>query len=192
MESTNGGDGGSDGGREDRIGAADPWIGAVQQHGVLPDRRAAYAALKAVLHTLRDRLPLSQAMRLGDGLPLLIRELFYEAWWRRTAPSHQRRNRSPLEQLRQQLGPSLEPERALRAVLRALAERLPPELVNTLRDEGPHEWLRHWPAAADAPACHEPRRGNALGPATASGKPWGLRAHGDHGAAPQPQAKGPA
>lgn len=41
--------------------------------GLGPDRHLAWHVLGAVLHALRDRLPLDQAAHLGAQLPLLVR-----------------------------------------------------------------------------------------------------------------------
>jgi uncharacterized protein (DUF2267 family) len=43
------------------------------------DQRA-YLALRAVLHTLRDRLPVMEAVHLGSQLPMLVRGFYYEGW----------------------------------------------------------------------------------------------------------------
>lgn len=43
-------------------------------------RNQSYAALRAVLHTLRDRLPVEEAVQLGAQLPMLIRGMYYEGW----------------------------------------------------------------------------------------------------------------
>jgi uncharacterized protein (DUF2267 family) len=45
-----------------------------------PDRQRAYQALRAVLHSLRDRLTVDEAAHLGDQLPMLIRGIYYEGW----------------------------------------------------------------------------------------------------------------
>jgi uncharacterized protein (DUF2267 family) len=39
-----------------------------------------YHALRAVLHALRDRLPLPEAVNLGAQLPMLLRGCYYEGW----------------------------------------------------------------------------------------------------------------
>jgi uncharacterized protein (DUF2267 family) len=54
------------------------------------DRQYAYKALRAVLHALRDRLPIEMAARLATGLPTLIRGIYYEDWIpvRATLQSH--------------------------------------------------------------------------------------------------------
>jgi len=44
------------------------------------DRHYAYRALRGVLHTLRDRLPVDVAAKLAAQLPTLIRGIYYEDW----------------------------------------------------------------------------------------------------------------
>jgi uncharacterized protein (DUF2267 family) len=44
------------------------------------DRQYAYRVLRAVLHTLRDRLPVEVAAKLAAQLPTLIRGIYYEDW----------------------------------------------------------------------------------------------------------------
>lgn len=43
-------------------------------------RQQSYDALRAVLHALRDRLPVQEAADLGAQLPMLMRGLYYEGW----------------------------------------------------------------------------------------------------------------
>lgn len=43
-------------------------------------RNQSYAALRAVLHALRDRLTVQEAAQLAAQLPMLIRGLYYEGW----------------------------------------------------------------------------------------------------------------
>lgn len=44
------------------------------------DRKYAYRCLRAVLHVLRDRLPVNTAVKLAAQLPTLIRGIYYEDW----------------------------------------------------------------------------------------------------------------
>jgi uncharacterized protein (DUF2267 family) len=44
------------------------------------DRHYAYRALRAVLHALRDRLPVDVTAKLAAQLPTLIRGIYYEDW----------------------------------------------------------------------------------------------------------------
>lgn len=43
-------------------------------------RKQSYAALRAVLHRLRDRLSVEGAAHLGAQLPTLIRGVYYDGW----------------------------------------------------------------------------------------------------------------
>jgi uncharacterized protein (DUF2267 family) len=44
------------------------------------DGAECYAALRSVLHALRDRLPIIAGVRLGAQLPTLLRGVYYEGW----------------------------------------------------------------------------------------------------------------
>ena len=43
-------------------------------------RNQSYAALRAVLHALRDRLPVDESAQLAAQLPMLIRGLYFDGW----------------------------------------------------------------------------------------------------------------
>jgi uncharacterized protein (DUF2267 family) len=52
-----------------------------QAYGWPKERRnQSYAALRAVLHALRDRLPVNEAAQLGAQLPMLVRGIYYTGW----------------------------------------------------------------------------------------------------------------
>jgi uncharacterized protein (DUF2267 family) len=55
------------------------WIDAIalDSHA---DRHTAYQALRAVLQTLRDRLPPQEAAHFSAQLPLLVRGIFFEGY----------------------------------------------------------------------------------------------------------------
>jgi len=44
------------------------------------ERQRAYHALREVLHALRDRLSVGEAVALAAQLPLLVRGVYYEGW----------------------------------------------------------------------------------------------------------------
>ena len=43
-------------------------------------RNQSYAALRAVLHTLRDLLLPEEAVQMGAQLPMLLRGMYYDGW----------------------------------------------------------------------------------------------------------------
>jgi uncharacterized protein (DUF2267 family) len=55
------------------------WIGSLAEAAHL-DNHTAYQALRAVLQTLRDRLPAPEAAHFAAQLPLLVRGIFYEGY----------------------------------------------------------------------------------------------------------------
>jgi len=55
------------------------WIARIAE-SMHMEKRDAYKCLRAVLQTLRDRLPLDLAVHFGAQLPMLIRGLYYEGW----------------------------------------------------------------------------------------------------------------
>src|SRR5207302_9274621 len=55
------------------------WIARIAE-ALHMEKRDAYKSLRAVLQTLRDRLPVDLAVHFGAQLPMLIRGLYYEGW----------------------------------------------------------------------------------------------------------------
>lgn len=56
------------------------WLSEIAEELGDQDRHYAYRALRAVLHTLRDRLTVDVAAKLAAQLPTLIRGVYYEDW----------------------------------------------------------------------------------------------------------------
>jgi len=82
---------------------ANIWINEVAA-GLEGDRREGYRALRAYLHTLRDRLPADQNAQLAAQLPLLIRGLFWEGWQPSRTPLHYRDPIEFTERVRREAG----------------------------------------------------------------------------------------
>jgi uncharacterized protein (DUF2267 family) len=64
------------------------------------DRERSYRALRAVLHAVRDRLPVGEAVDLGASLPMLVRGFYYEGWRPAATPRRYRDKKEFLEQVR--------------------------------------------------------------------------------------------
>jgi len=56
------------------------WLRDIKEELGLDDEQAAYLALRATLHALRDCLSTDQAAQFGAQLPMLVRGLYYEGW----------------------------------------------------------------------------------------------------------------
>jgi uncharacterized protein (DUF2267 family) len=66
------------------------WINEVAAELETEDRHEAYRVLRAYLHVLRDRLPVTEVAQLAAQLPLLVRGVFYEGWQPARTPLHYR------------------------------------------------------------------------------------------------------
>lgn len=77
------------------------WIDAIALDSHT-DRHTAYQALRAVLQTLRDRLPAEEAAHFSAQLPLLIRGVFYEGYRPAEVPVSLSREQF-LERIRQKI-----------------------------------------------------------------------------------------
>jgi uncharacterized protein (DUF2267 family) len=83
-----------------------------------PDRQRAYHVLRAVLHALRDRLPVVEAAHLGAQLPMLVRGIYYEGWRPQVGPTAPRHLEGFLERVGSELQGirPISPEQATRTV----------------------------------------------------------------------------
>lgn len=122
------------------------WLDEVLDELRTDDRELAYAALRAVLHTLRDRLPTAEAADLAAQLPMLLRGLYFEGWTptRRSRPVRDRDaflRRVAAEMKRSEITP----EEAVRAVFHLLAARVAPGEIADVVGSMPASFEALWP-----------------------------------------------
>lgn len=102
------------------------WLKAVESHLPPCDRQEAYAALRAVLHVLRDRLPMEAVLGLSAQLPMLLRGVFLEGWRPAAGPTNIRDPQVFAGEVADRLAPTFprEPEEITEAVFAVLAGQL--------------------------------------------------------------------
>jgi len=88
------------------------------------DPRAAWSALRAVLPTLRDQLPAAEVADAASELPILLRGIWYEGWSGRAEPAGTRAEFVAAVEARLGASAELDPETAIRGVVRLLRERI--------------------------------------------------------------------
>ncbi len=83
----------------------------------------AYLALRTVLHALRDRLTIEEAVQLGAQLPMLVRGLYYEGWTLKNKPHKERHKEDFLDHIKEVFKEDYtsRPESIARAVFKTLA-----------------------------------------------------------------------
>lgn len=117
------------------------WLDALMSELGTHDKQYAFQTLRAVLTTLRDRLPLDQCARFGAQLPLLIRGLYYEGFVPADVPKKYRRAdewRQAIARASTHIGAE-QAGIASRAVFRVLDRELDAGLMNKIGESLPDD-----------------------------------------------------
>ena len=151
------------------------------------DRQHSLHALRAVLTTLRDRLPARQSARLAAELPLLVRGLFYESYQPDDVPLPLRTQEEFVTLVARRFGNigPVSPRAASINVLRVLRHHLSYPLLETVKDSLPTEiraLFRTEPEISDA-GPHRDMSPNRTGlrepaPGDSASRDWGTALSG--------------
>lgn len=117
------------------------WLDAIMADMGTHDKRYAFQALRAVLTTLRDRLPVDLAANLGAQLPLLVRGVYYDGYVPANTPRKYRRA-ADWQNAVAEAGDNLEGEdieRASRAVFALFEQELDAGIVAKVAESLPEE-----------------------------------------------------
>jgi uncharacterized protein (DUF2267 family) len=122
------------------------WIDDLMNEARTSDPRQAYSILRAVLHVLRDRLTVDEAVNLGAQLPVLIRGFYYDGWRPEGRPTKYRHKNEFLNQVAAAYKglPVIEQESAARAVFRVLSRHVTDGEIRHVRDQLPPELRDLW------------------------------------------------
>lgn len=101
------------------------WLGEIGDR-IGFGRQHAYHALRAVLHTLRDRLLPGEAAKLASELPMLVRGIYYEGYKPDATPLKLRTQQEFLDHVQQRYELDLprNPEKLVRAVFEVMCEHV--------------------------------------------------------------------
>jgi uncharacterized protein (DUF2267 family) len=121
------------------------------------DRHGAYHVLRAVLHTLRDRLTVEETAQLGDQMPMLVRGIYYEAWHPAGKPEKIRSREEFLSKIsgRIVMKQSIDPENAARAVFRTLEHHISAGEIRDVMQVLPEDIRALWPPLEEEAAGHQ-------------------------------------
>ena len=129
---------------------AHEWLRDIDDELHLKNERAAYAALRATLHAVRDRLPVELVAHFGAELPTLIRGLYYEGWHPSAAKLKTAHDEELCDAIRHELHGHDElqhVDQVARAVLRIIDQRLEPGQIRHVVDALPEKARRFWRSA---------------------------------------------
>ena len=109
----------------------------------------AYLALRTVLHALRDRLTLEEAVQLGAQLPMLVRGFYYEGWTLKGKPHKERHKEDFLAHIKEAFKDdvTVRPESIARAVFKVLARHTSKGEIEDVKNMLPKALQELWPGA---------------------------------------------
>jgi uncharacterized protein (DUF2267 family) len=111
------------------------------------DHQKAYHGLRAVLHVLRDRLPVSEAAHLGAQFPMLIRGFYYEDWKPAHTPVKIKTAQEFYDAVQRNFTAdrNVNPMRLTEAVMTVLRMNISPSEIEKLRGIFPPHLRAIWP-----------------------------------------------
>lgn len=124
---------------------ANGWLAELTVIGDYAGPPQAYAALHAVLHTLRDTLGVDEAAQLAAGMPMLIRGLFFEGWNPSKTPVTARSKQEFLDRVSHRpANRHIDSEHVCRSVFRLLERRMSDGEIEDVRGAMHHEARSLW------------------------------------------------
>jgi uncharacterized protein (DUF2267 family) len=125
------------------------WLKELRDNADLADEATALSVLRAVLHQLRDRLTVEEAVDLAAQLPTIVRGIYYEGWRPARAPQKVRTKRKFLDQVTLKLLPHpIPPEPAVRNVFALITHHCDSGEIGDVVSQMPSELQDLWPATA--------------------------------------------
>jgi uncharacterized protein (DUF2267 family) len=132
---------------DNAVHVATSWIkDLAKELGDPHDEYRAYHAMRAVLHALRDRLPITEAADLAAQLPMLIRGFYYEGWRPVDKPLRERSREQFFSHVSAAFRDEIcdNPAFVTRAVFHVLERHISPGEINDVKASLPHEIRALW------------------------------------------------
>jgi uncharacterized protein (DUF2267 family) len=114
------------------------------------DERRAFLALRTVLHALRDRLTIEEAVQLGAQLPTFVRGCYYDGWKPRKKPIRDTTRYGFLGEIQEAFSkthnPDIDSVHIAHAIFRLLNRKISAGEVSDVRSSLPEALRDLWPA----------------------------------------------
>jgi uncharacterized protein (DUF2267 family) len=125
------------------------WINELAKDLGWTDKQKVYTALRAVLHAIRDRVTLEEAVQFGAELPTFIRGLYYEGWQPGAPPARNRRKQALIQEVQdiflKARMPRVDPEAAVEGIFRFLNRKIATGELADVRGQLPKAVRSLWP-----------------------------------------------
>jgi len=122
------------------------WIEEIEKNIENGSENRAYLALRTVLHSLRNRLQINEAIHLGAELPMLIRGLYFEGWDPREKPSRDKDQRDFFKYFRSYFSEESDEEitKMIKAVFKVLDDKISQGEIKDVRENLPSHIRKIW------------------------------------------------
>jgi uncharacterized protein (DUF2267 family) len=132
---------------DDAASAAQSWLSGAMEELGWHDRRKAYRACLAILHAVRDYLPLDEAVYLGSQLPPVLRGFYYDGWHPLGRPFALSDRAEFIERVESAVrrDPAIDVEQAARGLFAYLGAKLPDGELEELKAALPKVLRPLWP-----------------------------------------------
>jgi uncharacterized protein (DUF2267 family) len=129
------------------------WLHEMQDELGWEDENMVYIAFRSVIQTLRDRLPIEEAIELGDELPMVMKGIYYEGYSTRHKPDKIKNREEFFQKVQEKSSRRpIQTEEATRAVfhlldtklsgageIKQVRSNLPKDIQNLWRSSGSEE-----------------------------------------------------
>ena len=123
------------------------WLHEIEDELHFENEAAAYAALRATLHAVRDRLPVELVAHFGAELPMLVRGIYYDGWHPSAAGLKAAHSEDFCDSIRRELQGHEElqhVDQVAHAVVRVLDQRLEAGQIRHVVEALPEKTRRFW------------------------------------------------
>ena len=126
------------------------WLKELRDSADLANESEALSVLRAVLHQLRDRLTVDEAVQLSAQLPTIVRGFYFEGWKPASVPDLSVKTRIDFfDNVTERLLPHrIPPEPVVRDVFALLAHHIDPGEISDVIGQLPDDLKALWPLTA--------------------------------------------
>ncbi|HNW43521.1 MAG TPA: DUF2267 domain-containing protein [Elusimicrobiales bacterium] len=120
------------------------WLKEVETELEFKNPNDAYRALRAVLHAMRDRLPVNEAVELASQLPVLIMGMYYSGWTPKNKPMKMRTLDEFLDHVSTDLPKGMDPLRITQGIIKVLESHVSRGEMKDVRNNFPEAIREIW------------------------------------------------
>lgn len=120
------------------------WLKELELELGMDNPNEAWRALRAVLHAVRDRLPVQECAELASQLPVLVAGMYYTGWTPADKPVKTRSLDEFMDTVADGLPKGLDPLRVTRGVMRVLERHISAGEINDVRRNFPEHLRELW------------------------------------------------